>query len=109
MAFSKHVLCGRRVEQGPAAAPVPAQEILQEQGAIFSCGGVYLGLNRMPVRELDHFEYLHLARPQGNALVLNNLRPYRKPGYKEVVGSLTSQDREKAEQTLHRFFKESLN
>ncbi len=108
MALSKHLLCGRRVERG-AMTPIPAQEILQEQGAIFSCGGVYLGLNRMPIRELDHFQCLHLARPQGSALVLNNLRPYRKPGYKEVAGNLTSQERERTEQTLQRFFKESLN
>lgn len=90
-------------------APSPAQDVLSDHGEIFSCGGVYLGLNRQAPAIADHFEILHLPNHHKETLVLNNQKIYRTPGEPNHVGNLTPQETSTPEEALRRFFKESLN
>ena len=98
--------CGRPIE---AEGESPAQEILGEHGEIFSCGGVYLGLNRPSPKLSNKFEYLHLPNYQQEVVVLNNQKIHSRPsrGQKEAVVSY--QENSTPEEALRKFFKESLN
>jgi len=99
--------CGKLVPKEEKISP--AQEVLNQQGEIFSCGGVYLGLNRIEVPKRDYFEFLSLPNHFKEVLVLNNQKPYRMPGRTNEEGTLHPQERPSSEDTLRRFFKESLN
>lgn len=88
---------------------VPAREVLNDHGEIFSCGGVYLGLNRSAVPFNDKFEYLFLPNQLQDVLVLNNRKIHRLPGRFTQEGILSPQERTSTQETLRRFFKESLN
>lgn len=98
--------CGRQV---PASQESPAQEVLNEQGEIFSCGGVYLGTNRVPSEMGDEFSFLHLPNHRKQTIVMNHQRPFRLPGEPAEEGELATGERPSAESAIRRFFKESLN
>ena len=98
--------CGKPIE---IEAPSPAQDILSDHGEIFSCGGVYLGLNRQAPPMADNFEFLQLPNHYKETLVLNNQKVYRAPGEINHVGNLAPQETPSPEDALRRFFKESLN
>lgn len=104
--ISKKRNCGTQIQEAEAS---PAQEILNESGEIFSCGGVYLGLNRQMPPFNDKFGYLHLPNYPKDVLVLNNLKIHRLPGHKSSEGMLRHSGGSSSQDTLRRFFKESLN
>jgi hypothetical protein len=89
--------------------PAPAQEVLNEQGEIFSCGGVYLGLNRPSIPLTDRFDFLHLPNRHKGVLTLNHQKVHRLPGEVLNEGLMPHQERLSTEETLRRFFKENLN
>ena len=98
--------CGRMVDRTQAT---PAQEVLAEHGEIFSCGGVYLGLNRDQPRRPTHFQFMNLPNHQKETVVLNNLRVHRRSGDTQSVNASPLPENNSAESALRRFFKESLN
>jgi len=98
--------CGTSLEK---PEKVPAREVLNDQGEIFSCGGVYLGLNRPAVPFNAKFEYLFLPNHLMDVIVLNNRKIHRLPGRITEEGHLSPQERTSTQETLRRFFKESLN
>jgi hypothetical protein len=99
-------ICGTPlVKEGPS----PAQEVLEEQGEIFSCGGVYLGLHHAPRILDDALEVVFLPNHRREILILNgeNTSRISSEGGQELASS--PQDRPSTGTTLRRFFKESLN
>lgn len=87
----------------------PTGEVLNQQGEIFSCGGVYLGLTRPVMPLKDKFEFLHLGTPHRGPIVLNHRKFYRMSGGEDHEGTLTPKERPSPHDTLRKFFKESLN
>lgn len=87
----------------------PAREVLDDQGEIFSCGGVYLGLNRPSVPLTDRFEILHLPNYLQGSVVLNNRKILRRAGITGDSDGPPAQEPTSTQETLKRFFKESLN
>jgi hypothetical protein len=98
--------CGRPID---VEGESPAQEVLGEHGEIFSCGGVYLGLNRPAPRMSSRFEFLHLPTYQKEVLVLNDLKVYRRPTRGQTEEVVSYQESSTPEEALRKFFKESLN
>ena len=99
-------MCGRPIE---VEGESPTQEVLGEHGEIFSCGGVYLGLNRPAPKMSTRFEFLHLPTHQKEVLVLNDLKVHRRPSRGEADEVVSYQENSTPEDALRRFFKESLN
>ena len=94
----------------PREEITPAHEVLNEQGEIFSCGGVYLGMNPSPIPLEDHIEYLFFPNHQQDVMVMNHQKPYRVPARHCPEGVMAPQESSSSpESTLRRFFKESLN
>jgi hypothetical protein len=98
--------CGKMVE---ALGLSPAQEVLADHGEIFSCGGVYLGLNRSTPAMANRFECLFLPNYHKDVVVLNNKQVYRRTGLNQTHGTAQPREVPSPEQALRRFFKESLN
>lgn len=98
--------CGRQVERMQVT---PAQEVLADHGEIFSCGGVYLGLNRDEPRRPDRFEFWQLPNHAQETLVLNNHQVQVRASAQLSLGDAPLQEPGSAETALRRFFKESLN
>lgn len=98
--------CGTQVEPPPQN---PAQGILSDHREVFSCGGVYLGLNRDTAKLADHFDFVHLPNHAKDVVVLNNQRVHRRPGTYDAPGVLSPSEVSTPEEALRRFFKESLN
>lgn len=99
-------MCGRPIE---VEGESPAQEVLGDHGEIFSCGGVYLGLNRPAPKMSTRFECLHLPTYQKEVLVLNDTKIHRRPSRGEEAELVSYQESSSPEDALRRFFKESLN
>lgn len=98
--------CGTTAEIAPQN---PAQGILNDHREVFSCGGVYLGLNRQSPKLADRFDFVHLPNHAKDVVVLNNQRIHRRPGTSDAPGVLSPREVSSPEEALRRFFKESLN
>jgi hypothetical protein len=98
--------CGRPIE---VEVESPAQEVLGQHGEIFSCGGVYLGLNRGSPKMSARFQSLHLPTHRQEVLVLNDLKVHRRPARGETEDLVSYQESSTPEDALRKFFKESLN
>jgi hypothetical protein len=93
----------------PNAEKSPHQEILEEQGEIFSCGGVYLANCYDPPPTARGVDYLHLPNRGQGVMVFKGGRLHRRTdvrGGEEIKGLA---DKSSSGETLRRFFKESLN
>ncbi len=86
----------------------PAKEVLEEQGAIFSCGGVYLGLNRPSVPMEDRFDFLFSPGHGKKCVLFNHGKMHRRAGEKSSE-TISPQGQNSPQETLKRFFRESLN
>ncbi len=86
-----------------------AQEVLDEKGEIFSCGGVYLGQCRQPLFKPGKNQFLHLPTHHHEVLVLKNHRLFRLVGENGDVTRASFQEIHTTQETLRKFFKESLN
>ncbi len=106
MKGKQKIQCGRILDRTEVT---PAQEVLAEHGEIFSCGGVYLGLNRQSPPKPDRFEYLSLPNHRDEILVLNNQEVHRRSGDEIALSTTPHRDPASPELALRRFFKESLN
>lgn len=107
--------CGRLVEVSELA---PAKETLASHGEIFSCGGVYLGLNReanLPnpgkIKQKPVPTYWHLPNYQKEVLVFNRgqMRRASHQAPAQDSGNFNPQGTLQTEEAIRRLFKESLN
>ena len=98
--------CGRLIEEQVLA---PAQEVLEQQGSIFSCGGVYVGTQAQPLPRPKSFQFVHLTNHQKDVLVLNHQKVYRVSGRDESINGVTPGRVASPQETIRRLFKESLN
>ena len=87
----------------------PHQEILEEQGEIFSCGGVYLANCFEPPLKLSGVDFLHLNNHQKGVLVFKGGQLHRRTGAPIGVGANGFADKASPGEAIKRFFKESLN
>jgi len=87
----------------------PAQEVLDDKAEIFSCGGVYLSQCRKPFLRNERFQYLHLPNRQREVMVLKNHKIYRLMGIEGDSSRASYEEISSTQETLRRFFKESLN
>ncbi len=87
----------------------PDQEILEEQGGIFSCGGVYLANCMEPPLKSKGPDFLFLPNHGKEVLVFKGTELQRRSGPREQLGEGSYQEKASPQDALRRFFKESLN
>lgn len=87
----------------------PHQEILEEQGEIFSCGGVYLANCFEPPIKTTGVDFLHLNNHQKGVMVFKGGKLHRRTDASRGVGANGLADKASPGEAIKRFFKESLN
>lgn len=98
--------CGS-VSQNPEKSP--HQEILEDQGEIFSCGGVYLGNCFELPKGAAKTDFVHLPNHHKGVMVYQGGKLQRRSVLELNGATLPVEDRTSAGDTIRRFFKDSLN
>jgi len=87
----------------------PHQEILEEQGEIFSCGGVYLGNFFEVPNTSPKTDLLHLPNHHQGVMVFKGGKMLRRSDADFIGSTPATGEQTSTGDTLRRFFRESLN
>jgi hypothetical protein len=88
----------------------PDQEILEQKGGIFSCGGVYISQAEAPEFKGHPHQFLHLPHHQKGVMVLKGYEIFRRPDFSDEFSEPKVPEEEVSSQdALRRLFKEGLN
>ena len=93
----------------PNSEPSPAKEVLEEQGEIFSCGGVYLSTARPLSRKAGGAKFLHLPNRNREVLTILGSKVQRRGQTVSEWDEESLSDVGTSTDVLRRLSKESLN